>query len=247
MGTVFRLLNIGVSFEKHAVTQRSFKSFLSGFLDGNGRPQFHALADVSLTIQEGEHVGIIGRNGAGKSTLLRVLSRIITPQRGSLYVNGSMRIVPLLELGIGFQPDLTGRENCYLAGVLMGYSQEEVRTKIDDIKEFAGLGEFFDEPVKTYSSGMFARLAFALATDVEPDILLVDEVFGVGDEFFMRKSIVRMQRLMQAGSTTVFVSHNLDFLVAQCSRLIWLDNGRVILDGTPDTVATAYRAQGGLD
>lgn len=247
MSTVFRLHEVGVSFEKHAVTRRSLKSFLSGFLDGKARPQFHALAGVSLTIREGEHVGIIGRNGAGKSTLLRILSRVITPQYGSVYVTGEHHIAPLLELGIGFQPDLTGRENCYLAGVLMGYSVAEIRARIDDINDFAELGEFFDEPVKTYSSGMFARLAFALATDVHPDVLLVDEVFGVGDEFFMRKSVVRMQHLMRAGSTTVFVSHNLDFLVAQCDRLIWLDGGQVILDGPPERVAAAYRAQGGFD
>jgi len=243
MNTVFRLHNVSVSFEKHAVMQRSLKSRLGGLLSGNGRPRFHALSNVNLTVNEGEHVGVIGRNGAGKSTLLRVLSRVIVPQGGAMYVNNNRHVVPLLELGIGFQPDLTGRENCYLAGVLTGYSQREIRTRIDDIREFAELGEFFDEPVKNYSSGMFARLAFALATDVQPEVLLVDEVFGVGDEFFMRKCVIRMQRLMRAGKTTVFVSHNLDFLAMQCSRLLWLDNGQVVMDGEPDAVARAYRGQ----
>ena len=154
--------------------------------------------------------------------------------------------MPLLELGIGFHPDLSGRENCYLAGSLLGYSASELDRRIPSIIRFAELEEFIDEPVKNYSSGMYARLAFALSTDVEPEVLLVDEVFGVGDEFFMRKCIVRMRRLMKAGTTTVFVSHNLDFLVAQCNRLIWLDRGKIIRDGNPAEVAAAYRQADGL-
>jgi ABC-type polysaccharide/polyol phosphate transport system ATPase subunit len=151
-------------------------------------------------------------------------------------------IAPLLELGLGFHPDLSGRENCFLAGALMGYSAADIHRKMEGIIRFAELEEFIDEPVKNYSSGMFGRLAFALATDIEPEVLLVDEVFGVGDEFFMRKCIVRMQRLMQAGITTVFVSHNIDFLVAQCNRMIWLDKGHIVMDGKPREVAAAYRS-----
>jgi ABC-type polysaccharide/polyol phosphate transport system ATPase subunit len=245
MKPIFKLTNVGVSFGKHAIKHRSLKYSLSKFLDEKEKPRFNALSNINLMIHEGEHVGLIGRNGAGKTTLLRVLTRVITPQDGGVYVNTQKHVVPLLELGIGFQGDLSGRENCYLAGILMGYSEAEIRAKIDAIVAFSELGEFFDEPVKTYSSGMYGRLAFSLATDVQPEVLLVDEVFGVGDEFFMRKCIVRMQRLMQAGTTTVFVSHNMDFLVTQCKRLIWLDKGRVVMDGDSLDVANAYRASGG--
>ena len=245
MKTVFKLDHVSVGFARHAIKQRSLKHSLSNFLSGKENGVFHALSDISLTIEDGESVGIIGRNGAGKSTLLRVLTRVITPQSGSVYTSRHKHVVPLLELGIGFQPDLSGRENCFLAGMLMGYSEKEIADKQDEIKEFADLGDFFDEPVKNYSSGMYARLAFALATDVHPEVLLVDEVFGVGDEFFMRKCIVRMQRLMRSGTTTVFVSHNIDFLVTQCSRLIWLDQGRIVKDGHPADVGTAYRKREG--
>ncbi len=246
METIFQLENVSVYFEKHAIKQRSLKYALGTLLNGKNDTRIHALDNLTLAIREGEHLGIIGRNGAGKSTLLRVLTRVITPQAGKVHHANHRHIVPLLELGIGFQPDLSGRENCYLAGMLMGYSRQEIAAKMEGIIRFSELGDFIDEPVKNYSSGMYARLAFAIATDVRPEVLLVDEVFGVGDEFFMRKCIVRMQRLMQAGSTTIFVSHNLDFLVTQCSRLVWLDRGRLVRDGAPAEVAAAYRATSGV-
>jgi ABC-type polysaccharide/polyol phosphate transport system ATPase subunit len=243
--TVFDLHNVSVSFDRHAIEHRSLKYALARFIDGQCGSKFHALSELSVKVHEGEHVGVIGRNGAGKSTLLRVFAGVITPQGGSVYSNGFKHIAPLLELGIGFQPDLSGRENCYLAGMLMGYSRAEIGARIDGIVRFSELEDFVDEPVKNYSSGMYARLGFALATDVEPEVLLVDEVFGVGDEFFMRKCIARMQRLMQAGGTTIFVSHNLDFLVTQCSRMIWLDRGRIVMDGDPAEVASSYRLSQG--
>ena len=246
MKPVFKLTNVTVTFKKHAIRHKSLKhSFANLLVDDAQKPVFNGLEDVSLSIQGGEHVGLIGRNGAGKTTLMRVLTRVIMPRTGGVYVDSAKHIVPLLELGIGFQGDLTGRENCFLAGILMGYSKKEMGERIPGIIEFSELGEFFDEPVKTYSSGMYARLAFALATDVRPEVLLVDEVFGVGDEFFMRKCIVRMQHLMRSGTTTIFVSHNLDFLVTQCQRLIWLENGRVVMDGNSLEVANAYRKSGG--
>jgi ABC-type polysaccharide/polyol phosphate transport system ATPase subunit len=241
MNTIFKLTNVYVDFPQRNFKPQSLKYALAHFFIEREDKKFPALSNVSLSIQEGEHVGIIGRNGAGKSTLLRVLTRVITPQVGGVYANGYKHIVPLLELGIGFQPDLSGRENCYLAGILMGYSKKEMVEKMEGIIEFSELGDFFDQPVKSFSSGMYGRLAFALATDIEPEVLLVDEVFGVGDEFFMRKCIVRMQQLMRGGTTTVFVSHNLDFLVTQCDRLIWLEKGRVVMDGTAAQVAAAYR------
>jgi ABC-type polysaccharide/polyol phosphate transport system ATPase subunit len=245
MSAIFRLHNVSVKFEKHSAAQRSLRHLVARKLNGRNDDVFHALTNVSLRITEGEHIGVIGRNGAGKSTLLRVLTRVIEPQEGEVYLNSYKRIVPLLELGIGFQPDLTGRENCRLVGYLMGYTNGEIETKLPAIHHFAEIGEFFDEPVKTYSSGMFARLAFALATDVEPEVLVVDEVFGVGDEFFMRKCIVRMQQLMRRGTTTIFVSHNVDFLVRQCTRLLWMDGGVIVMDGEPARVAEAYRSHAG--
>ncbi len=241
METIFKLTNVSVSFIQRKFAPQSLKHAVANLFIEREQEKFRALTNVSFSVKEGEHVGIIGRNGAGKSTLLRVLTRVITPQQGGVYSNGQKHIVPLLELGIGFQPDLSGRENCYLAGILMGYSKAEIRNKMEGILAFSELGEFFDQPVKAYSSGMYARLAFALATDVCPEVLLVDEVFGVGDEFFMRKCIIRMQQLMQAGTTTVFVSHNLDFLATQCDRLIWLEKGKLVMDGSPSEVAAAYR------
>ena len=245
MAHIFTLNNISVSFDKNAIRQRSLKYLLGNGLNGHQERKTFALKNINVSISEGEHVGIIGRNGAGKSTLLRAMTQVIIPQQGSVQVDRNKHIVPLLELGIGFQPDLSGRENCYLAGILMGYCKAEIDEKLAGIIDFSELGNFIDELVKNCSSGMYTRLAFAIATDVRPEVLLIDEVFGVGDEFFMRKCIVRMQRLMQAGRTTVFVSHNLDFLTTQCSRLIWLDKGEVIMDGKPAEVAGAYRlAQG---
>ena len=238
---VFRLEGVNVSFRRNAIEERSLKHALVGLVKDRGPALHRALQDVTLTVRRGEHVGVIGRNGAGKSTLLRVLARVITPQAGRVDVDGSLHVVPLLELGIGFQGDLSGVENAHIAGALMGYSWADIDSKMKAIVEFAELDGFIHEPVKNYSSGMYARLAFALATDVEPEVLLVDEVFGVGDEFFMEKCVKRMQRLMRAGTTTVFVSHNLDFLIEQCDRLIWLDEGRVVADGPAPVVAKAYR------
>jgi ABC-type polysaccharide/polyol phosphate transport system ATPase subunit len=242
---VFRLERVSVGFRRNAIEERSLKHALAALTSDRGPALHRALQEVDLRVRRGEHVGVIGRNGAGKSTLLRVLARVITPQSGRVYVDRSCHVVPLLELGIGFQPDLSGVENAHLAGALMGYSYRDIDSKMAAIVEFAELDGFIHEPVKNYSSGMYARLAFALATDVEPEVLLVDEVFGVGDEFFMEKCVERMRRLMSAGTTTVFVSHNLDFLVGQCDRLVWLDEGRVVTDGPAEAVAGAYRAARG--
>ncbi|HEY7751587.1 MAG TPA: ABC transporter ATP-binding protein, partial [Ignavibacteriaceae bacterium] len=203
--------------------------------------KIHALKNINLNILEGEYIGVIGRNGAGKSTLLKVLAGVIIPSRGKVFKLNDYHIAPLLELGIGFQPELSGRENCFLAGYLIGYTKKEIENKLESIIQFSELGDFIDEPVKNYSSGMYARLAFAIATDIEPEVLMIDEVFGVGDEFFMQKCNARMKRLMEKGITTIFVSHNTDFLISQSSRLIWLDNGEIIMDGYPYEVAEAYR------
>lgn len=238
---VFELKNVEVEFYRHSLIQRSLREAVGSLLIGKRRKTLKALNSISLNIDEGEHVGVIGKNGAGKSTLLRVLSKVITPTKGKFSRDESKHIMPLLELGIGFQPELSGRENCYLAGILLGYSLKEIDGMINSIIDFSELGDFIEEPVKSYSSGMYARLAFSIATDINPEVLLIDEVFGVGDEFFMRKCIARMQKLMSKGVTTVFVAHNLDFLVAQCDRLIWMENGMVKMDGHPQEVANAYR------
>ena len=239
--TLFELQNVSVEFEKHFLNQRSLREAIGSRLKGKKIEKTRALTNISLTIKKGEHIGIIGRNGAGKSTLLKVLTKVIFPTRGKLIRDENEHIIPLLELGIGFQPDLSGRENCYLAGILMGYTKKEISDKMKEIIAFSELEEFIDEPVKNYSSGMYARLAFAIATDINPQVLIVDEVFGVGDEFFMRKCIIRMQKLMGTGVTTIFVAHNIDFLVTHCERLIWLEEGEVIMDGNPTDVASAYR------
>ena len=240
---IFRLENVSVEFERHSLAQRSLRNALGRMLNGHTSEKIVALKKINLEIREAEHIGIIGRNGAGKSTLLRVLTRVIIPGSGKVQVDDSKHIVPLLELGIGFQPDLSGRENCFVAGMLMGYSKKEIEERVNSIIDFAELKDFIDEPVKNYSSGMYARLAFALATDIDPQVLLVDEVFGVGDEFFMKKCMIRMKELMNKGLTTIFISHSVDFLIEHCDRLIWIENGEVIMDGESSAVAYQYRNQ----
>jgi len=244
-GVVFRLDEVTVDFRRNAIRDCSLKTAFVRLLRGESPAYHRALCRVTLAIGAGEHLGVIGRNGAGKSTLLRVLARVATPAAGRVYVNPSHRVAPLLELGIGFHPDLSGTENCHLAGALMGYSFGEIERRLPAVIAFAELEDFVEEPVKSYSSGMYARLAFALATDIEPDVLLVDEVFGVGDEFFMRKCLTRIRQLASRGTTTVFVSHGLEFLLEHCDRLLWLDAGRLVLDGPPERVAAAYRANAG--
>jgi len=239
--TIFHLEDVTVEFERHSLSQKSLRDALGRKLKKHKQEKMIALKNISLDIKEGEHIGIIGKNGAGKSTLLKVLTKVIISSQGKVTADYTKHIVPLLELGIGFQPDLSGRENCFVAGMLMGYSKKEIAEKIESIIDFAELKDFIDEPVKNYSSGMYARLAFALATDINPQVLLVDEVFGVGDEFFMRKCTMRMEELINRGLTTIFISHNLDFLISQSNRLIWLDNGEIKLDGNPYDVAEAYR------
>lgn len=192
-------------------------------------PPFKALDDVSFTVQRGEVVGIIGHNGAGKSTLLKMLARISTPTRGTVKVNG--RIAPLIEVGAGFVPDFTGRENVYLNGAILGMSKAEIDRKFDEIVDFAEMAEFIDTPVKRYSSGMQVKLAFAVATSVESDILIVDEVLAVGDLAFQRKCFDRVEALIKrSGFTVLLVSHNIRQVERLCSRALLLDHGRLTAD-----------------
>lgn len=206
--------------------------------------EFWALRDVSLTIGTGESVAFIGANGAGKSTLLKILSRITPPTRGRIAVNG--RVGTMLEVGTGFHPELTGRENVFLNGAILGMSRREIEAKFEAIVEFSGVGRFLETPVKRYSSGMYVRLAFSVASHLDPDVLIVDEVLAVGDAVFQRKCIDRMKMIARTGQTTVlFVSHSLGNVKMLCGRCVWLDAGRVRMDGPTNDVADAYlKAQG---
>jgi lipopolysaccharide transport system ATP-binding protein len=193
---------------------------------------------VSFSIPRGKVVGILGKNGAGKSTLLQIICGTLASTRGDLKVNG--RVAALLELGSGFNPEFTGIENIFLNGQILGLSREEVSRKLDDILSFADIGDFVNQPVKTYSSGMFARLAFSVAINVEPDILIVDEALSVGDAWFQHKSMARMRALMESGCSVLFVSHSIDAVRALCDEAVWLENGTVKMQGGVTEVTNAY-------
>src|SRR5213594_692829 len=204
--------------------------------------EFWALQDVTFGVHRGEAFGIIGSNGAGKSTILKLLSGIMRPTRGTLQVNG--RLSALIEVSAGFHPDLTGRENIFLNGTILGMTRAEIRQRFDAIVAFSGLEEFIDTPVKRYSSGMFARLGFSVAAHVDPDLLLVDEVLSVGDYLFQRKCIERMNSVIASGATVVFVSHNLRAVSNLCPRSLLLEKGRVQMVGPTDDVIRTYFRRG---
>lgn len=199
-----------------------------------------ALADVSLSVERGGNLGIVGRNGAGKSTLLKVISGVLKPTRGSLRVEGT--IAPILELGTGFDYELTGLENTYLNALLLGHTRREIDAKLDEIVDFSGLGDFIRAPVRNYSSGMLARLGFSIATAWVPDLLILDEVLAVGDSHFLKKCEARLQSFRDAGTTVLLVSHIVDAILDNCSRCIWLDRGRLVADGAPEEVLERYTA-----
>ena len=209
--------------------------------DATGDEEFWALNDISLEIQPGERVGIVGRNGAGKSTLLKILSRITEPTRGRVVLGG--RVASLLEVGTGFHPELSGRENIYLNGAIIGMSKAEIRRKFEAIVEFAEVEKFLDTPVKRYSSGMYVRLAFSVAAHLESDILIVDEVLAVGDAEFQKKCMGRMGEASSQGRTVLFVSHNMGAVAELCNRAVLLNQGTKLLDGTPSDVIDAYMNQ----
>jgi lipopolysaccharide transport system ATP-binding protein len=202
------------------------------------KEEFWALHDVSFEIRRGEAVGIIGHNGAGKSTMLKHLSGIMQPTLGKIEVHG--RLSALIEVGAGFHPDLTGRENIYLNGVILGMSRAEIRSKLDEIVDFSGLEEFIDTPVKRYSSGMYARLGFSVAAHIEPDILVVDEVLSVGDFAFQAKSLEKMRSILRGGATVIFVSHNLRAVTELCPRTLLLNHGKLVHDGPTHEVINTY-------
>jgi lipopolysaccharide transport system ATP-binding protein len=235
--------HISKRYKLHHDRPRSFRElFVRGALAGRPSPAeadtLWALRDVSFEIQPGETVGLIGANGAGKSTALKLISRVILPTQGRLQVNG--RVAALLELGTGFQPELSGRDNVFLSGALSGMSRQEMSLKYDDIVDFAEMAAFIDIPVKHYSSGMFARLAFAVSIHINPDVLLVDEALAVGDQSFQRKCLERIAELQRAGVTVCFVSHAPDIVRDLCSRVIWFDHGAVVADGAADGTVRRY-------
>lgn len=206
------------------------------------KEEFWALQEISIDVTRGEVIGIIGRNGAGKSTLLKILSRITEPTRGRIGLKG--RVASLLEVGTGFHPELTGRENIFLNGAILGMSRREIKSRFDEIVEFAGVAKFIDTPVKRYSSGMYVRLAFAVAAHLEPEILIVDEVLAVGDAEFQKKCLGKMREVASRGHRTVFfVSHQLPSVIALCSRACLLENGRLVADGDPTAVVEQYQKQ----
>ena len=206
---------------------------------------FWALDDVSFDIKEGQVLGVIGRNGAGKSTLLKILSQVTTPTSGQIKIKG--RIASLLEVGTGFHPELTGRENVFLNGAILGMTKSEIRSKFDEIIAFSGVEEFVDTPVKRYSSGMYVRLAFAVAAHLEPEILIVDEVLAVGDAEFQRKCLGKMKDVSKTGRTILFVSHNMHAVVSLCNTAAWLQDGKLVAMGNPRVLAEKYGQDDSID
>ncbi|GIP55879.1 ABC transporter ATP-binding protein [Paenibacillus vini] len=218
----------------------SFKEFFVKSLKGKIKyKEFNAVNSLSLEVKKGERLGIIGHNGAGKSTLLKLISGVMKPTSGKLTINGT--ISPLLELGAGFDPDLTGAKNIYLNGAILGRNKGFLEEKFKEIVDYADLGEFIDVPVKNYSSGMRARLGFAVATQIDPDILILDEILGVGDQNFRDKSTAKMKEMINSGKTVLLVSHSLDQIQELTENVVWLHNGEIREYGESSVVCKSYR------
>lgn len=240
MEPAIRVSGVNKNFKLPHQKNNTFKSVFVNALSFRGRSfeVQHALRDINFEVKQGEFFGIVGRNGSGKSTLLKVLAGIYQPNGGSVQVNG--RLVPFIELGVGFNGELTGRENVFLNGALLGFSRKEMEAMYDDIVSFAELEQFMDQKLKNYSSGMQVRLAFSLATHAEADILLVDEVLAVGDADFQRKCFDYFRSLKKRKTTVVFVTHDMAAVREYCDRVILVDNSRVVAEGNPDEIATQY-------
>jgi ABC-type polysaccharide/polyol phosphate transport system ATPase subunit len=234
--------DLSIRFRLYHDRSPSLKDYVSGLFrpaKPNAYSDFWAVNRVSFKVVAGERVGIVGHNGAGKSTLLKALCRIYEPSSGAIEVKG--RVAPLLEIGAGFHPEFAGRENIYLNGSILGYSKSQLREIEQEIIDFAELEEFIDTPVKYYSTGMYLRLAFALATAVQPEILILDEMFAGGDAGFVQKATARMQKVIERANILVAVSHDLDLLEKLCTRVLWMDHGRLKEDGPADEVLAHYR------
>lgn len=233
----FRMANDNIRSLKEFVVQKAKRKIHYN--------DFVALDNVSLSARRGEVIGLIGNNGAGKSTLLKIISGILTPTEGTVAVHG--HVVPMLELGSGFDPDMTGRENVFLNGAILGYSEQFLNAKYDEIIAFSELEDrFINMPLRNYSSGMKMRLAFSVATVIEPEILIVDEILSVGDARFSNKSLERMMQLMSGGTTVLLVSHSIKQIRSMCNRVLWLEKGQVKKVGTADEVCNAYESAQGI-
>ncbi|SCY96674.1 ABC-2 type transport system ATP-binding protein/lipopolysaccharide transport system ATP-binding protein [Paenibacillus polysaccharolyticus] len=235
-----KMKNVTMTYKLTEEKIDSFKEFFVKFLQRKIKyKEFYAVKTLNLEIKKGERLGIIGHNGAGKSTLLKLISGVVKPTSGEVIVNGT--IAPLLELGAGFDPDLTGKRNIYLNGAILGKSKKVLDEKLKEIIEYADLGEFINVPVKNYSSGMRARLGFAVATQINPDILIVDEILGVGDQNFRDKSTAKMKELINSGKTVLLVSHSLDQIQELTEKVIWLQNGEIKEYGASSLVCENYK------
>lgn len=238
---VVELRGVGVRYRVPRGGVRSLKEYLLQTVRGQLRfDDFWALEDVDLSVGPAERVGVIGRNGAGKSTLLQVIAGVLEPTRGSSIVRG--RVAPLLQLGAGFDPELSGRENIFLNGTLLGMRRAQIRARLDAIVDFAELEAFIDAPLRTYSTGMAARLGFAVAAECQPDVLLLDEVLSVGDEAFQEKCVRRLREFTACGTTMIVVTHDPEFVVRECTRAVWILDKRVVEDGEPGSVVDKYHA-----
>jgi len=238
---VIVLDNVSKSYLLYHHITGGIKNFLFNLpeaLNSMRNNRFEALKDISFKVQKGETLGIIGRNGAGKSTLLGLIAGVLKPTNGKIIVNG--KISPLLELGGGFHPELTGNENIILNGVLLGMSRVEAKSKLKEIVEFSELGDFIDQPIRVYSSGMLARLGFSVVAHLDPDILLIDEILAVGDIDFQKKCIDKMMGAKKSGVTIVFVSHSMPDVKKICDRVLWIDNHIVNILGEPEEVIESY-------
>lgn len=240
MKTIIRLENVSVEYRIPSERIGTLKEYVIRWVQGKVKQKnFLALKNVFIEIKEGEVFGVIGHNGAGKSTMLKLFARVLPPSIGRIEIFGS--VSPLLELGAGFHHELSGRENVFLNGAILGYSREEMRTKFDSIVEFSGLHDFIDAPIRTYSSGMWARLGFAVATASRPDLLLVDEILAVGDEEFQKKCFDRIEEFRDNGTTIVIVAHSMQVIKDRCSRVCWLDHGELKYIGDPEEAINQYR------
>lgn len=238
---MIKLENVSMKFNLGIEKNFSIKEAFIAFFDKKRRPKksdFWALKDVSFSIKKGEVVGLIGSNGAGKSTLLKVVSGVMKPTKGKVTVNGV--ISPMIELGAGFDPELTARENIYLNGSILGYSKMFLDEKFDDIVEFSELKDFLDVPVRNFSSGMVAKLAFSIATIVNPEILIVDEILSVGDIKFQEKSKNKMLEMIKGGTTVLYVSHSLESIRELCNHVVWLEHGQIVKIGDVNEICDEY-------
>ena len=238
--SIIEIDNVSMRFNLSKERHESFKEYFLALAKGHLQfDEFYALKNVNLRVEPGDFYGLIGLNGSGKSTLLKVISGVYKPTTGTVKVNGT--IAPLIELGAGFDMDLTARENIYLNGTVLGFTPKYIDSKFDEIVEFSELRDFLDVPLKNYSSGMVARIAFAIATITKPDILIADEILSVGDFLFQQKCEERMQHLMCGGTTVILVSHSIEQIERMCNKVAWLEHGQIKMDGNTETVCAAYK------